>query len=99
MAQIAAQASAVFFMAAHCTNSYALFMPDFDANSLLASLVVSSIGTVAFIYGKRQSRIPHMVAGGVLCIYPYFITDVLLMGGVAVLLLAALWASVRFLNL
>ncbi len=72
---------------------------DFDANSLIASLVVSSIGTVAFIYGKRQSRVPHMAIGAILCIFPYFITDLYLMGGITLVLLGALWGGVRFLNL
>jgi len=72
---------------------------DFDANSLIASLVVSSIGTVAFIYGKRQSRVPHMAIGAILCIFPYFVSDLYLMGGITVALLGALWAGVRFLNL
>ena len=71
---------------------------DFDANSLIASLVVSSIGTVAFIYGKRQSRVPHMAVGAILCIFPYFVTDLYLMGGITVVLLAALWGAVKFLQ-
>jgi hypothetical protein len=68
---------------------------DFDANSLLASLVIGSIGMVAFIYGKRQSRVPHMAAGAILVAYPYFVSNVLLMAGIAVVLLAALWLVVR----
>lgn len=72
---------------------------DFDANNLLASLVIGGIGTVSFIYGKRQSRVPQMVVGLVLVVYPYFISNVFLMIGIAVLLLAALWASIRFLRL
>jgi hypothetical protein len=69
---------------------------DLDANSLLASLLVSSIGFVLFTYGKRQSRVPHMITGVVLLGYPYFATNVALMLGIAVVLLAMLWGAVRF---
>ena len=72
---------------------------DFDANSLIASLVIGGIGTVSFIYGKRQSRLPQMVVGILLIVYPYFVPNVFLMIGIAVVLLAALWASIRFLRL
>lgn len=72
---------------------------DFDANSLLASLVIGGIGTVAFIYGKRQSRVPQMVVGLIMVVYPYFVPNVLLMSAIAVVLLVALWASIRFLRL
>ena len=71
---------------------------DLDANSFLASMLVGSIGFVAFAYGKKQSRVPHMLAGVILMAYPYFVTNVALMLGIAVLLLAALWAAVRYAN-
>ena len=72
---------------------------DFDADTLIASLVIGGIGTVSFIYGKRQSRVPQMVVGLALVVYPYFVSNIFLMIGIAVALLAALWASIRFLRL
>ncbi len=69
---------------------------DLDANSFLASMLVGSIGFVAFAYGKRQSRVPHMLAGVILMAYPYFVPNVALMLGIAVVLLAALWGAVRY---
>jgi hypothetical protein len=71
---------------------------DLDANSFLASMLVGSIGFVAFAYGKRQARVPHMIAGVILMAYPYFVPNVALMLGIAVVLLAALWAAVRYAN-
>ena len=71
---------------------------NFDADTLIASMIIGGIGTVSFIYGKRQSRLPQMVVGILLIAYPYFISDVFLMIGIAVALLAALWASIRFLR-
>jgi hypothetical protein len=67
----------------------------FDANALLASLVIGSIGFVAFIYGKRQSRLPPMIVGIALIVYPYFVSNLYVMIGIAVALLAGLWGAVR----
>lgn len=66
-----------------------------DVNSLLASMVVSSVGFVFFFYGKRMSRPPHLIIGLVLMIYPYFIASVLPMFGVALVLVALLWFAVK----
>ena len=68
---------------------------DFDANALLASIVPSSIGLVAFMYGKRQGRLPHMAIGVVLMIYTYFVSNILLMFGIAAVLSLLLWLLVR----
>jgi hypothetical protein len=70
-----------------------------SAESLIASLIVSSIGTVAFIYGKRQSRVPHMAVGVLLCIFPYFVDNLYLMAGITVLLLGILWGLVKIVQL
>lgn len=67
-----------------------------DANSLLASLLIGSIGFVAFAYGKKQSRLPQMVAGVALMGFPYFVTSVPLMFGIAGGLLVALAIAVKF---
>ncbi len=68
---------------------------DLDGNSLLASLIIGVVGLAVFVYGKKQGRFPHLVAGIALMAYPYFVTNVLLMGGIAVTLLAGLYAVVR----
>jgi len=47
------------------------------------------------MYGKRQGRVPPMLVGVVMCIYPYFVQSVAVMGSIAVVLLAALWATAR----
>ncbi len=68
---------------------------DLDANAILASIMIGTVGLGVFIYGKRQSRLPQMIAGVVLMAYPYFVSNVLLMAGIAMGLLAALWLVVR----
>ncbi len=66
-----------------------------DGNALLLSLLIGCIGFVCFAYGKKQQRFPQMVAGIVLCVYPYFVSNLMLMGGIAVAVLALLAAAVR----
>ena len=50
---------------------------------------------VLLMYGKRQGRAPHMVVGLVLMIYPYFVSNILLMFGIAAVLVAGLSLAVR----
>jgi len=66
-----------------------------DANSLLASLLVGSIGFVAFAYGKKQSRLPQMAIGLVMMGFPYFVTSVPLMLGIGGGLVALLVVLVK----
>lgn len=63
---------------------------DLNANSLLASMLVSSIGFVSFAYGKKQRRPPQMIVGLALMIFPYFVSSVPWMFGIAAALIAAL---------
>ena len=67
---------------------------DLDANSLLAGLLVSSIGFVLFVYGRRMGRIPHVISGVVLLVYPYFFSSTLVILGMGALFLLLLWLAV-----
>jgi len=68
-----------------------------DPTWLLLSLVPSGIGFVLFVYGKKQQRWPHLVAGLVLMVYPYFATTMttLVVAGaiIGAVLWYALWAG------
>jgi hypothetical protein len=64
-----------------------------DAGSFFASLLVSSIGFVLFEYGRRMKRPPQIGIGLVMLIYPYFVSNVWLMFGVALVLIAGLWVA------
>jgi hypothetical protein len=68
---------------------------DFDANSLLASLLVSSIGLVLFMYGKRMARVPQLAMGLVLMVFPYFVSNAILILLIGAALLGLLWVGVR----
>lgn len=69
---------------------------DFGPSSLIASLVVSSIGFVVFVYGKRQQRVPQVVVGLALMGFPYLVPSVAFMGPIAAVLLIGLWLATRF---
>lgn len=58
-------------------------------NSLFVGLIAGAIGMGYFIYGKRQLKIVPMVAGVLLCIYPYFLDSLLWLSLVGLILIAA----------
>jgi len=64
-----------------------------DAGSLIASLLVSSVGFVLFEYGRRMRRPPQLGIGIVLLIFPYFVSSVVLMLAIGVVLLVLLWLA------
>ena len=46
-------------------------------NSLWVGVVAGAIGMGYFIYGKRQAKYVPMIAGMLLCVYPYFVESLL----------------------
>lgn len=67
----------------------------FEGDALLSSLLVSSIGFVLLVYGKRQTRVPHLVIGLVLLVFPYFVGNALAILAIGALLCGLLWGAVR----
>jgi hypothetical protein len=53
---------------------------------VVLDIIFGAIGTAYLIYGKRQYDVPFLVAGFVLLIYPYFVSNAVVCGliGVAV---------------
>jgi len=62
---------------------------------LFLSLITSGVGFVLFMYGKKQDRMPQLVAGIVLMVYPYFVPDLLWNVIVFVAIVAATWIAVK----
>ena len=58
-------------------------------NTLLVGLIAGVFGMAYFVYGKRQTKLTPMIAGVMLCIYPYFIDSLLWLCVVGALLLVA----------
>ncbi len=69
---------------------------DLSAGALFLSLAIGAVGAGLFLYGKKQSRPPQMIGGLLLCLYPYFVSNLWLMGGIALVIVACVWvASLR----
>ena len=68
---------------------------NFDPTWLFLSMSPSGIGFVLFVYGKKQQRWPHMLAGVVVTVYPYFTESLFALVGVGVALGTGLWLAVR----
>lgn len=68
---------------------------DFDPTWLVLSLVVSGIGYVLFHYGRKQVRIPHLVAGVALMVYPYFTPSIMSLTAVGLLIVALLYVLLQ----
>ena len=62
---------------------------------LFASLIVSAVGFILLHYGRKMARVPHVVAGLAMLVYPYFVPGALANALIAVGLLAVLWLAVR----
>lgn len=67
----------------------------FDAGNLIAGFLISGVGFVLFSYGRKLGRIPHVVIGLLLMVFPYFVPSVLLMVGIGVLLCGLLLLATR----
>ena len=62
---------------------------------LFLSLITGGIGFVLFVYGKKQGRWPHLAAGLIFMVYPYFATNLVSLVAVGVGIGGALWYAVR----
>lgn len=47
--------------------------------ALVSSAIIGLVGTVLFLRGKREVNVPQLVGGGLMCVYPIFVSSVLLM--------------------
>lgn len=55
---------------------------------LLWGLLFSSIGVGFFLYGKKQKAVVPLVCGLALMVYPYFVTNSVLLVVIGVVLMA-----------
>lgn len=57
--------------------------------------MVSGVGFVLFSYGRKMGRLPQVVGGLILMVFPYFVPNVLLMLGIATALCLLLYGALR----
>ena len=58
-------------------------------NSFIVGIIAGAFGVGYFIYGKRQTKVAPMLAGVLLCVYPYFTENPYALIGIGAALLAA----------
>lgn len=68
---------------------------DLSAGTLLAGMVVSTIGLGLFLYGKREARFPQLTAGMALMAFPMFVQGAAMISGVGSLILVGMWLALR----
>ncbi len=68
---------------------------DMATSSIVAGFLVSTVGLALFVYGKKQARLPQLVAGGLLLLLPFVLQDALWMSVVAAVSIAGLSLCVR----
>ena len=59
-----------------------------DASSLLWGLLFGSIGLGFFVYGRKQRTVVPLVCGLTLMIFPYFVTNTMLLVTLGIALIA-----------
>ena len=57
---------------------------------IVASVFIGLIGIALISYGRKEIRVPHMVVGGILLVYPYFVGNWIIIIGIAAFLLGGL---------
>ncbi|MGB5286691.1 MAG: hypothetical protein WBN29_19445 [Polyangiales bacterium] len=62
---------------------------------LVVSLLVSSVGFVMFMYGKKQQRPVQLGAGLLLLLFAFFIRDGLWLGLVGAVICLVVWGAVQ----
>jgi len=68
---------------------------DLDGNTLLLSFAIGGAGFVCVAYGKRQGRLPQMIAGLALIVFPYFVPNLLGMVAIAIAIFGLLALAIR----
>ncbi|MDA8163357.1 MAG: hypothetical protein M0022_10745 [Desulfobacteraceae bacterium] len=58
-----------------------------SAAGLFFGMIFGLIGAGYFMYGKKQQRYSILLSGALLCIFPYFINNLILLVIIGVLLL------------
>jgi predicted membrane protein len=59
-----------------------------DTSSLLWGLLFGSIGLGFFVYGRRQKKVVPLVCGLALIIFPYFVSNTILLVTLGIVLIA-----------
>jgi len=64
------------------------FRTELDTSSLLWGLLFGSIGLGFFVYGRRQKKVVPLVSGLALMIFPYFVSNTIVLVTLGIVLIA-----------
>lgn len=62
---------------------------------LFSGLLIGMVGFVLFMYGKKQQEPRPLIAGALLCVYPYFVASLLITWLIFALIVGGLYALSR----
>ena len=61
-----------------------------SSGTIIAGFLISTVGFSFFLYGKKQGRVPQLIAGMLLMVCPFAVRDPLWMSCAAAVLLLGL---------
>ena len=67
----------------------------FEPTTLFVSLMTSVVGYALFRYGRKQARLPQVVGGLALMVYPYFVYTFTSMLIIGVVICVGVWVALR----
>lgn len=68
---------------------------DISTSALIAGGLVSTVGFSLLLYGKKQARLPHLVAGMLMLVLPMVVPGAMWIAASGLACLAGLWLAVR----
>ena len=64
---------------------------------LLLGVLIGAVGLAYFVYGKKAADMAFMLAGLIMCAYPYFVSSASAVIGIGLALMVAPFVVRRFL--
>ena len=68
---------------------------DIAVADVVVGFLVSTVGFSVFLYGKKQSRLPQLLAGGLMMLLPLVVPGALWIGVAGCAALGALWVALQ----
>jgi hypothetical protein len=65
---------------------------DLSFPTLMSGLIIGSVGLFLFLFGKRAERPLPLFIGLAMCVYPYFIPNLIAVWLLTAILLVPVWA-------
>ena len=64
---------------------------DLSFSSIISDMLIGSIGLFLLLYGRNASKPGVMIIGGVLCILPYLVANLVLVWILSLVALVPVW--------